>query len=96
MKKGYHSTQRKVFNSFPQSEFLGAALGYAIGMILNGMLQKNSSALEILGLVVGFAVGFLIDRMFYLEKDMAEDMEYTQPETIEAAKPVGDCTYGNK
>lgn len=74
MKKGYHSTQRKVFNTIPYSEFLGIALGYAAGMIAHGLLRLDSSAPELVGIAAGFAVGFLIDKLFCQDKN-APDTE---------------------
>lgn len=42
MKKGYHSTQSKAFNTIPRSEYLGVVLGFAIGMFLTGALHWDN------------------------------------------------------
>lgn len=55
-KKGYHSTQRKVFHTIPYSEFLGIAIRYAIGMIAHGLLKWNGSVLELVGIAAGFPI----------------------------------------
>lgn len=70
MKRGYHSTQKKYFNTVPRSEFLGLALGFAIGMFLTGLFRLDGSALEIVGAVIGFAVGYWIDNRYFAEKDV--------------------------
>lgn len=70
MKRGYHSTQKKYFNTVPRSEFLGLALGFAIGMFLTGLFRLDGSALEIVGAVIGFAVGYWIDNRYFVEKDV--------------------------
>ena len=46
MKKGYHSTQSKAFNTIPRSEYLGVVLGFAIGMFLTGALHWDNRILE--------------------------------------------------
>lgn len=79
MKRGYHSTQDKVFGSIPRSEFLGVAVGFALGMIAHGLLHLEGSKLEIAGAAVGFLVGYVVDRKFFAEKDVP-------PEEIEAAE----------
>ncbi|MDO5785679.1 MAG: hypothetical protein Q4P20_11515 [Eubacteriales bacterium] len=96
MKKGFHSTQDKAWNTIPRSEFLGVAIGFAIGMILHGALQLDSSLSEIVGIAVGFSIGYLVDRMFFLEKDITEEeIQLDCPEIGEAALPAGDCTYSD-
>lgn len=72
MKKGYHSKQDKTFGTIPRSEFLGVALGYALGMIVQGIVKLDGSSLAIVGAVIGFGIGYLIDRKFYWEKDLPE------------------------
>ena len=49
MKKGYHSTQSKAFNTIPRSEYLGVVLGFAIGMFLTGALHWDNRILELIG-----------------------------------------------
>ena len=86
MKRGYHSTQSKYFNTVPRSECLGLALGFAIGMFLTGLFRMDSSALEIVGAVIGFAVGYWIDGKYFAEKDIpAEQIEAEQAEEAEKA-----------
>ena len=70
MKKGYHSTQSKAFNTIPRSEYLGVVLGFAIGMFLTGALHWDNRILELIGAVAGFAVGWWIDGKYYAEKDI--------------------------
>ncbi|MGM9629248.1 hypothetical protein [Butyricicoccus sp.] len=82
MKRGYHSTQRKYFNTVPRSEFLGLALGYAVGMFLTGLFRMEGSTLEIVGTVVGFGIGYWIDGKYFAEKDVpAEQIESEMAET---------------
>lgn len=76
MKKGYHSTQIKVFGTIPRSEFLGIALGYAIGMFFTGFLHMDGYVLEAVGTVIGFAAGWYVDQKYFLEKDVpVEEIE---------------------
>lgn len=70
MKKGYHSVQHKAFGTIPYSEFVGIALGYAIGMFFTGFFHMESYVLEIAGAVIGFAIGWYVDQKYYLEKDV--------------------------
>lgn len=76
MKKGYHSTQRKVYGTIPRSIFLGIAIGYAAGLIAGGLLAMEGHTLEIIGAAAGVAVGWLIDHFLFAEKDI-EDPEET-------------------
>lgn len=69
MKTGYHSTQSKAFGSIPRSEYLGLVVGFALGLIIQGVSGVESYAFEIAGVVIGCAVGYTIDRMFYWEMD---------------------------
>lgn len=76
MKKGYHSTQNKLFGSIPRSEYLGLAAGFAVGMIVQGFTAMDGSAFEIAGAVIGFIIGYVIDAKYYAEKDVpAEQLE---------------------
>ena len=93
MKKGFHSTQDKVWNTVPRSEFLGVAIGWAIGMIVHGALQMDSSLPEIVGAAIGFSIGYLIDRAFFMEKDvLEEDAPQACPAVEETAYTDGDVT----
>lgn len=93
MKKGFHSTQEKTWNAIPRSEFLGVAIGLAIGMIVHGALQMDSSLPEIVGAAIGFSIGYLIDRMFFLEKNaVEEDAPLVCPAAEEPACTDGDVT----
>lgn len=69
MKKGYHSKQMKVFGKIPRSQFLGIALGYAAGLILQGITKNTSNVLLLAGLAGGYVIGYLIDRFLFLEPD---------------------------
>ncbi|MDO4286875.1 MAG: hypothetical protein Q4C40_04035 [Eubacteriales bacterium] len=82
MKRGYHSTQRKYFNTVPRTEFLGLTLGYAIGLFLTGLFHLDSYVLQIIGVVIGTAIGYWIDGKYFAEKDVpVEEIE-------EAAGPI--------
>lgn len=59
MKKGYHSTQSKAFNTIPRSEYLGVVLGFAIGMFLTGALHWDNRILELIGAVALLSAGGL-------------------------------------
>lgn len=72
MKRGYHSVQERAFHAIPRSEFIGLALGFAIGSIAHGILKMDGLVLEVAGTAAGFAIGVLIDRLLYLEKDVPE------------------------
>ncbi len=87
MKRGYHSTQSKYFNTIPRSEFLGIALGFAIGMFLTGLFRLDSTVLEIVGAGIGFAVGYWIDGKYFAEKDIpVEQIEAKTEETEDHAE----------
>lgn len=76
MKKGYHSVQSKAFGTIPRSEFIGIALGYAIGMFFTGFFNMDGYVLEIAGAVIGFAIGWYVDEKYYQEKDVpVEEIE---------------------
>lgn len=76
MKKGYHSTQSKVYRTIPRSIFLGIAVGYAAGLIVGGVLATQGHRVELIGAAAGFAVGWLIDHFLFAEKD--EDTEQSE------------------
>ena len=93
MKKGYHSTQRKYFNTGPRSAFLGLALGYAVGLFLAGFFRMNNQVLQIVGVVIGVGVGYWIDRKYFMEEDVpVEEIEaqLKQEEEAEAAEAEED------
>lgn len=75
MKRGYHSTQRKYFNTIPRTAFLGLALGYAVGLFLTGFFNMDSYTLQIVGIVIGTAIGYWLDSKYFAEKDVSEDEE---------------------
>ena len=68
-KKGYHSTQKKYFNTIPKSEFYGVAIGYALGLILTGALRMESQIPQLALAVVGFLIGYYVDYKYYRVKD---------------------------
>lgn len=79
MKRGYHSTQIKYFNTIPRSEFLGLTLGFALGMFFTGLFRLDGIVLEVVGTAIGFAVGYWIDDKYFLEKDIpVEEIESPQ------------------
>lgn len=76
MKRGYHSTQRKYFNTVPRSAFLGFVLGYAIGLFLTGLFDLDSYVLQIIGIAIGTGIGYWIDGKYFAEKDVpVEEIE---------------------
>ena len=60
--KKTHSTQRKYFGTIPRSEFYGFVLGYALGLIISGLLRLDSQFQHILFALVGFGIGYYIDK----------------------------------
>ena len=68
-KKGYHSTQKKYFNTIPKSEFYGVALGYAIGLFMTGLLRIESQIPQLVTAVIGFLIGYYVDYKYYRVKD---------------------------
>lgn len=70
MKRGYHSTQRKYFNTVPRSAFLGFVLGYAVGLFLTGLFDLDSYVLQIIGIAVGTGIGYWIDGKYFAEEDV--------------------------
>ena len=68
-KKGYHSTQKKYFNTIPKSEFYGVALGYAIGLFMTGLLRIESQIPQLVMAVIGFLIGYYVDYKYYRVKD---------------------------
>ncbi|HBI64715.1 MAG TPA: hypothetical protein DDX51_06310 [Clostridiales bacterium] len=85
MKRGYHSTQRKYFNTIPRTGFLGLALGYAVGLFATGALNWDGYMLQIAGAVIGTAIGYWIDGKYFAEKDVPV-------EEIEAAEKMAEQT----
>ena len=84
MKKGYHSTQQKYFNTVPRSAFLGLVLGYGIGLLVSGLMHTTSSAPHWIGTIVGAGIGFWIDDKYFLEKDVpVEEIEAQDSEESE-------------
>lgn len=76
MKKGYHSVQSKAFGTIPRSEFIGIALGYAIGMFFTGFFHMDGYILEAVGAAIGFAAGWYVDQKYFVEKDVpVEELE---------------------
>ena len=92
-KKGTHSTQKKYFNTIPRSEFYGLAIGYALGLILGGLLRLESQIPQLALAVIGFGIGYFIDKKYFQEPDepsgvvseagYADDVE--EPESEESA-----------
>ncbi len=84
MKKGYHSTQRKYFNTIPRSEFLGLALGYGGGLVLSGLLRYDGQWISLGCAVIGVAIGYVIDSKYYAEEDVpVEELEEAQTDGSE-------------
>ena len=76
MKKGYHSTQRKYFNTVPRTAFLGFVLGYGIGLFVSGLFHTGQTPHWVIA-VIGAGIGYWIDGKYFAEKDLT-------PEEIEA------------
>ncbi len=94
MKKGYHSTQRKYFNTVPRSEFYGLAVGYAVGLIFAGLFHDNGQKFQLAGVIIGVAIGYWIDSKYYAEKDVpVEEIEATAQETAAYAIDETDPDY---
>jgi hypothetical protein len=87
-KKGTHSTQKKYFNTIPKSEFYGVALGYALGLILGGLLRLESQIPQLATAVIGFGIGYFIDKKYYQEPDEPyEDPADTDDDADDAEDP---------
>lgn len=71
-KKKTHSTQKKYFGTIPRSEFYGFVLGYAIGLILSGLLRLESQYQVIVFAAVGLGIGYFIDKKYYQAEDEEE------------------------
>ena len=68
-KKKTHSTQTKYFNTIPRSEFYGVAIGYALGLIIGGLLRLESQIPQLAAAVIGFGIGYFIDKKYFHEPD---------------------------
>ena len=94
MKKGYHSTQKKYFNTVPRTAFLGLVLGYGIGLfvnglIVNGFMNSDSQALVWISTIIGVGIGFWLDEKYYMEKDVpVEEIEKQSDEDVEQSENV--------
>jgi hypothetical protein len=74
-KKKTHSTQKKYFNTIPRSEFYGVAIGYALGLIIGGLLRLESQIPQLAAAVIGFGIGYFIDKKYYQEPDEPYESE---------------------
>ena len=74
-KKKTHSTQKKYFNTIPKSEFYGVAIGYALGLIIGGLLRLESQIPQLAAAVIGFGIGYFIDKKYYQEPDEPYESE---------------------
>lgn len=90
MKPGYHSTQSKMYNRIPRSEFYGFVLGYAVGTIIRGVFNLQSNTLQLGLAVIGLGIGVWWDRKFYMVKDEPENEAL--PEGEEGAEDGGPGT----
>lgn len=90
MKPGYHSTQSKMYNKIPRSEFYGFVLGYAVGTIIRGVFGLQSNTLQLGLAVIGLGIGVWWDRKFYMVKDEPENEAL--PEGEEGAADDGPGT----
>ena len=68
-KKKTHSTHKKYFNTIPRSEFYGVAIGYALGLIIGGLLRLESQIPQLAAAVIGFGIGYFIDKKYFQEPD---------------------------
>ena len=74
-KKKTHSTQKKYFNTIPRSEFYGVAIGYALGLIIGGLLRLESQIPQLAAAVIGFGIGYFIDKKYFQEAAEADDVD---------------------
>ncbi len=87
-KNGYHSTQDVVYRKIPKSEFYGFVVGFALGMILRGLInlsglfEVNDNYISYVLCMVGLAIGWWVDQKYYMVKDEPEE---TGEEEAEAA-----------
>lgn len=86
-KKGYHSTQKKYFNTVPKSEFYGIAVGYAIGLIVSGFFRMESQIPQLAFAVAGFLIGCFVDYKFYRVKDEPDQPQITESEETDETAP---------
>ena len=94
MKKGYHSTQKKYFNTIPRSEFYGIAIGYALGLITTGFFRIESQIPQLALAVIGFLIGYYIDRKFYRVKDEPDVPDVPVPAADEKEEDSADVGSG--
>ncbi len=94
MKKGYHSTQKKYFNTIPRSEFYGIAIGYALGLITTGFFRIESQIPQLALAVIGFLIGYYIDRKFYRVKDEPDVPDVPVPAADEKEEDSADGESG--
>lgn len=87
MKRGYHSTQSKIYGNIPRSEFYGFVLGYAVGTIIRGIFGLNSNGLQLLLAVIGLGIGVWVDRKYFMEKDEPEEVN----EEVSLEEAAGDA-----
>lgn len=98
--KKTHSTQRKYFGTIPRSEFYGFVLGYALGLIISGLLRLDSQFQYILFALVGFGIGYYIDKKYYQEPDEPDEPESSGElgnigeagSTVEPTRPADGTT----
>lgn len=89
MKRGYHSTQRKIWGTIPASEFYGFVLGYALATICRGLFSLDMTLLPVLCGAIGVGIGIWADWKFYMEKDEETDPEDLGPEDLPAESVAG-------
>ena len=75
MKKGYHSTQDKVYGKIARSEFYGFVLGYAVGTILRGIFKLDSNTVPQIKAGIGLLIGIWYDRKYFMVKDGEDEAE---------------------
>ena len=90
--KKTHSTQRKYFGTIPRSEFYGFVLGYALGLIISGLLRLDSQFQHILFALVGFGIGYYIDKKYYQEPDEPDNTD--EPGSTDVPVDFTDGTTG--
>lgn len=84
-KKKTHSTQKKYFNTIPRSEFYGVAIGYALGLIIGGLLRLESQIPQLAAAVIGFGIGYFIDKKYFQEPDEPYESAAEADDVDEAA-----------
>ena len=70
-------------------------LGYALGLIISGLLRLDSQFQHILFALVGFGIGYYIDKKYYQEPDEPDEPDNTdEPGSTDVPVDFTDGTTG--